>query len=113
MDKVKANETFLCTVVNTNRVKGGRALIKGAKPAQLDAVCEIILNILKGAIILPDAFLTKFRKHKTILRNLAKKCLKKLLRKKLLMKYFTIVRHLVAAALPICGLLGSAGVLEG
>jgi hypothetical protein len=35
------------------------------------------------------------------------KCLKKVLRKKLLIKYFTIVRELVAAVIPVCGLIGS------
>ena len=113
MDTVKANEEFLCTVVNTRRLKGGIALIKGAKPRELDALCEIILNILKGTIILPDAFLKKFRKHKTFLRKLAKRCMKKLWHKKTLIKYFAIVRRLIAAALPICGLLGSAGFLDG
>ena len=112
MDTVKTNETFLCTLVSTRRIKSGTTLIKGAKPQQLDAVCEILVNILNGVITLPDTFLKKFRKHKSILRKLAKKCLKKLLRKKLLIKYFSIVRHLVAAALPICGLLGSSGLLE-
>jgi hypothetical protein len=108
MEKIKENESFLCTVASTRFKRSGKVLIKGAKSRQLDALCEIILNVLKGTITLPTAFVKKFKKHKAILRKLAKKCLKKLFRKKLLIKYFTIVRHIIAAALPICVALAPA-----
>jgi len=107
MEGLKRHETFLCTVVHTKFKRDVTALIKGAKPAELDIICEVILNILKGVVTLPDNFITKVKKYKTVLRKLAKRCLKKLLRRKLILKYFTIIRKVIAAALPICGVVGA------
>jgi hypothetical protein len=107
MENLKEHETFLCTLVSTRLQKSGKLLINTAKPRQLNAICEIILNTLKGVIPLPQNLHTKFKKYKHILRKLALKCLKRALRKELIIKYFTIVRYLVAAVLPLCGVIAS------
>ena len=107
MERLKRHETFLCTLVHTTRKADVTALIKRAKPTELDIICEVIVNILNGVIQLSDDFVKKAKKYKTILRKLAKRCLKKLLRKKILLKYFTIIRDIIAAALPICGVIGA------
>ena len=107
MDKLKEHEAFLCKLVSTRLKKKSEVLIKDAKPRQLDAICEIILNTIKGVIPIPPKLHKKFKKYKLVLRQLVLKCLKKVLRKKLLIKYFTIVRELVAAVIPVCGLIGS------
>ena len=111
MDSLKEHETFLCKVASTRGKKLSETLIKQAKPQQLDAVCELILNTLKGVITITSPLHKKLRKYKIILRKLVKRCLQKLIRKELLIKYFTIVRHLVAAVLPICGITGSDTIL--
>jgi hypothetical protein len=110
MDTVKEQETFLCKLASTRGKKVSTALITKAKPLQLDAVCEIILNTVNGVITITKELHRKLKKYKLILRKLTKKCLKKLLRKELLIKYFTIVRHLVAAVLPICGITGDLDI---
>jgi hypothetical protein len=107
MERLKEHETFLCKVANTKRKADVQLLIKGAKVGELDIICEVILNILNGVIPLSKYFVKKATKYKTILRRLAKRCLKKLLRKKMLIKYFTIIRDIVAAVLPVCGVIGS------
>jgi hypothetical protein len=105
MERITEQETFLRAVVTAKRAKDKVALIKGAKPKELDALCEIILNILQGTVPLSDNEKKKASKHKTVLRKLAKRCLKKLPRKRLFIKYFTVIRHIIAAALPIIGIL--------
>jgi len=107
MDRLKPHETFLCEVVNTKVKKEEVALVKKAKQSQLDIICEVLLNILNGVIPLPDQFLKKAKKYKTVLRKLTKKCLKKLFQKKMLIKYFKVIRGIIAAVLPICGIVGS------
>lgn len=107
MERLQAHETFLCTLVNTKFKKDVKVLVKEATVSQLDIICEVLLNTLKGVLPLPKKFVTKAKKYKTVLRKLVKKCLKKTLRKKLLIKYFIIIRNIIAAVLPICGVIGS------
>jgi hypothetical protein len=106
MDHLKVHETFLCKLVSTKRKKGGELLINTAKPLQLDILCELILNTIKGVLPIPKQLQQKFTRYKLILRRLTLKCLKRLVRKELIIKYFLIVRDLVAAVLPLCGVIG-------
>jgi hypothetical protein len=107
MDKLQLHSDFLCEVASTKKRSAGRDLIKKAKPKELDVICEIILNILSGTVPLAKDLLKRAKTYKTVLRKIAKKCLKKVLRKKLFIKYYTIIRRLLAAVLPICGLIAS------
>jgi hypothetical protein len=106
MDNLKAHEKYLCKVVSTRHKKNIKLLIKESKPSQLNAICEIILNTIKGVIPIPKALHKKITKYKIVFRDLVLKCLKRALRKKLLIKYYNIVRTLLAAVLPICGIIG-------
>jgi hypothetical protein len=106
MDSLKEHETFLCKVASTRGKKVSLNLIEKAKPRQLDVICEIILNTVQGVLTIAPDLHKKLKKYKLVLRKLAKKCLKKLMHKELLVKYFTIVRHLIAAVLPVCGITG-------
>jgi hypothetical protein len=108
MKRVKENQAFLNAIATSTRERDGRGLIRSAKPKQLDAVCEIIVNILHGVLPISDSVKKKAERHKTVLRKLAKKCLRKLKRKKLFLKYFTIIKRLIVAALPVIGLTLSA-----
>ena len=108
MDNIRKNEEFLHTIASTKRKKDGTLLVKKAKPHQLDAVCEIILNILRGTVPLPPNEKKKASQHKSVLRKLAKRCLKKLPRKRLFIKYFTIIRKIVSVALPLIGMVISS-----
>ena len=108
MDNIRNNEAFLHTIVSTKKKKDGTLLVKKAKPHQLDAVCEIILNILRGTVPLAPQDKKKASHHKSVLRKLAKRCLKKLPRKRLFIKYFTIIRKIVTAALPVIGVVISS-----
>jgi hypothetical protein len=107
MNRLEQHEAFLCKVVHTKRKAAVTELIKGAKAAELDSICEVILNILEGVVPLPEYFVKKAKKIKTVLRKLAKRCLKKLLRKQMLIKYFKVIREILAVALPICGIVGA------
>jgi len=82
--------------------------MKSAKPSQLDTLCEIILNILRGTLPLGDKDKKKASGHKGVLRKLGEKCLKKLPRKRLFIKYFTVIRKIIAAALPLLGIVLTA-----
>lgn len=106
MERLQTHETFLRKVVDTKGRTAISRLIESAKVKELDIICEVILNILKGTVELPKKFVKKARRYKTILRKLAKRCLKKVLRKKMLIKYFTLIRDIIAAILPICGIVG-------
>ena len=104
MDRVRKNSAFLVAIATARRDKNGKLLIRSAKPSQLDALCEVVVNILHGVIPISDIVKKTAAKHKNIIRKLAKKCLLKLARKKLFLKYFGLIRRLIAAALPVIGL---------
>ena len=104
MDRIRTHKAFLQAVATTKREQTEKELLKSAKPQQLDALCEIILNILRGTIPLGKAVFKKAEAHKSVLRQLAKKCLRKIIRKKLFIKYFTIIKKTLTAVLPIIGI---------
>ena len=108
MDRITKQEAFLRSVVNTKQKKDKIALIENAKPRQLDALCEIILNVLCGTVPLTTGEKKKASKHKVILRKLAKRCLKKLPRKRMLIRYFTVIRQIITTVLPIIGIVLAA-----
>jgi hypothetical protein len=108
MESVKTHKVFLQRLATPASSKTGKDIIQRAKPKELDAVCEILLNILRGTFDIADKLKKKAVKYKTVLRKLAKRCLKRTLRKELFIKYFTIVKRLIVAALPIIGITLSA-----
>jgi hypothetical protein len=108
MDNVKDHSSFLHSLASTSSTKGSREIIKNAKPKQLDAICEILLNIVRGTVDVTDRLKRQAKKYKVVLRKLVKRCLKKTLRKKLFLKYMAIVKRLIVAALPVIGIALSA-----
>jgi hypothetical protein len=108
MESVNDHRSFLHRLASTSSAKDSRELIKNAKPKQLDAVCEILLNILRGTVDVTVKLKRQATKYKAVLRKLVKRCLKKTLRKKLFLKYLTIVKRLIVAALPLIGIALSA-----
>jgi hypothetical protein len=108
MERVTQNGDFLKSIATATSESDGRALIRSAKPTQLDALCEVLVNILRGVVPISDGVKKLAFKHKTILRKLATKCLRKLKRKKLFIKYIKIIGRLIAAVLPLIGLTLSA-----
>ena len=100
MERLEQNEGFLKAIA-TAHAKQSKALIKTAKGNQLDAICEVILNVLKEVVTIPKGIVKKVKKHKKVIRRLAKKTLGKFLRRKLMLKYIGIVQTILSAVLPI------------
>lgn len=107
MKRIKENSTFLKATTSAHPEQC-KALLQTAKQAQLDAICEIILNIVRGTITLKDEVFVKAKRFKKVLRQLVTKCgSKNKSRKELMVKYFRIIQTLLAAALPVLGLVFS------
>lgn len=104
MKRIKENAVFL-KAASTAHPQQGKALVQTAKQTQLDAICEILVNILRGTIRLKETIFKKASRYKRILRQLATKCFNKKLRKELMVKYFGILQKLLASALPVLGLI--------
>ena len=100
MERLQQNEGFL-KALSTAHEKQAKALIKTAKSSQLDVICEVILNVLKEVIRIPKALVKKVRKHKKVIRRLARKSLGKFLRRKLMLKYIGIVQTVLGSVLPV------------
>jgi hypothetical protein len=107
MDRIEKNEGFL-KALSSSHVKQAKALIKTAKTKQLDAICEIILNVIKEVIVIPKTLFKKAKKYKKIIRRLAEKTLGRKLRRKLMAKYIPILQSILSSALPILSFAISA-----
>jgi hypothetical protein len=107
MDHLKDNESFL-KALTTSHGKQAKALIKTAKSKQLDAVCEIILNVIREVIVIPKKLFKKAKKYKNIIRRLAEKTLSRKLRRKWMTKYIPIIKSILASALPLISVVLSA-----
>lgn len=104
MKRIKDNEVFL-KATTVAHVEQGKALIRTAKKGQLDSVCEVLLNIVKGAIPLKEELVKKAGRFKNILRKIVTKCFNNKSRRELMIKYFKIVQKLLFAALPLIGVI--------
>lgn len=104
MKRIKENSAFLkaTTVAHGEQCK---ALLKTAKHRQLDSICEILLNIVRGVIPLKEQLFKKAARYKRVLRQIVTKCSNKTFRRELMIKYFGILQKLLAAALPIIGVV--------
>ena len=104
MKRVNDNATFLkaTTLAHPEQCK---ALLKTAKQVQLDAICEILLNIVRGVIPLKEELFKKESRYRKVLRKIVTKCMQKTVRRELMIKYFGILQKLLTAALPIVGLI--------
>ena len=107
MKRVKDNEVFLraATIAHPEQCK---ALLKTAKQSQLDAICEILLNIVRGIIPLKEELFKKASRYRKVLRKIVTKCMQKAVRRELMIKYFGILQKLLAAALPLIGIFVTA-----
>lgn len=114
MKRIKENSAFLKATVAAHPQQC-KALILTAKQSQLDAICEILYNILRGVIKLKEALLKKASRYKRILRELVTKCgANKKYRREQMVKYYSILQKLIGAALPVLGfVLSVAQIASG
>ena len=99
MECVEENKTFLSLLTKTHKGQY-RHLISSATKSQLDTICGVIKNVIKGRIEVPKEILNGASAFKKILEKIAKKCFKPS-RRKLLLKYGQIITRIISAALPI------------
>ena len=104
MQSVKDNQVFLKAAA-TVHTKQGKALVSAATKSQLDSICEVLLNIVHRVIRLPDETIEKASRYKRVIRQIVKKVFSNRTRKELIIKYFHIVKRLLAAALPVIGVV--------
>ena len=99
MECVPENKEFL-HLVSTAHKKQYQSLIATATRTQLDVICGVLKNIIKGRIHVKEEILKAASAFKGVLEKIVKRCFKPS-RKKLLLKYAIIIKRLLAAALPI------------
>ena len=112
MKRIKQNSDFLRATTSAH-AEQCKALLNSAKTSQLDAICEILLNILRGVIPIKEDIFKKATRYRRVLRQLVTKCAKKKGRKELMVKYFGILQKLLSAALPVIGIILSGLQVTG
>jgi len=72
MENIKNHLTFLSNLTKSS-VSEFKHLIEKASKSRINAICEILLNILSGNIHSSDSDINKLSKHKRVLRKLSQK----------------------------------------
>lgn len=106
MERVQENEGYLRLIAKTT-LKRGRRLITEATAAQLDSICEVILNVIKGTLSVPNTLIQKAKKYQKSIRQLASRYLGPRVRKRLMLRYLPIIKKILAVAVPLCTILAS------
>lgn len=73
------------------------ALLKAIEPSQMKAVVEIVYNVMVGNRHLTRQTIKKLNKHKRVIRRFVRKGLTVSQRKRLLQKYFPLIKPLIEA----------------
>ena len=112
MDCLRRHSLFI-NAVAACKPDQAKAIVKTATKTQLNAICEILLNIVRGTLKISEGLLKKLKKFKKVIRLLSKRCTKSENRKKLIVKYMPVIKKILNFIIPVCGLaLSTAGLLK-
>ena len=111
MERVRDHEAFLQSIAKKD-IKQGKKLISTAKPGQLDAICEVILNVIRGTVSIPAHIIKTAKKVHKVIRQLMRRYLGRATRRRLMVRYLPIVKKILKAALPVCTILLTAAQLR-
>lgn len=73
LPKVAENADFLSLLMRTKNKKYRNKLLEIANRSQLDSISEIIINVLRGTILLSRLQQERLRRYKSCMRVLAQK----------------------------------------
>ena len=96
---VKTHQAFLQVLATSTR-KQALALIKTMSSPQLNAICEILINIQYGNVPVNDAVKKKLQRKKNIIWELTSKSIGTKLRKTLIEKEVGLIVYVVKLILP-------------
>ena len=96
---VKTHQAFLQVLATSTR-KQALALIKTMNNPQLNAICEILINIQYGNVTVNDVVKKKLQRKKNIIQELTSKSTGAKLRKTLIEKEVGLIVYIVKVILP-------------
>lgn len=91
---VKREAAFIKLLLVTSNEQQ-RAIIKTITPRQLKAAVQVVYNVLKGNLYLPDKHKRKLQRHKQVIRRFISKGITREKRIKLLLKYLKLILLLI------------------
>lgn len=97
-DNLKASSDFIKLLLSTSR-KQARALIKSANPQQVDALCEIGINLL--TLTVPIKVKRLINKCKGLLKKLGKKHFSSLSKIKLILRHIRTFLSILYSLRPL------------
>jgi len=73
MKRVKRHLPFLTSILREANGLKRHDLLKHANADQINAVSEVVLNLLKNNIPIPPSLMAKLRPHKKVLREVGRR----------------------------------------
>lgn len=87
---IKKEKDFLRLLLNTS-IKQKKVLLRAIDKSQLNAIVQIVYNLMLGYHPLADKDKKQLAKHKTVIRQFISKSISLKKRKELLLKYFKYI----------------------
>ena len=100
MDNLKNHHNFLTLLYNTH-LSQKKALIETSSLAQVEILCEIVLNILSGAADLNEISKDRFKRKKVYLQLLLQRAISKKRKQRIFLKNLKLLEHFLEIALNI------------
>lgn len=78
-----------------------KALIQYVTDEQLAAISQIAFNILQGNVPMNEEHKKKLKRYRTVIRSLASRRVSKARKRQALLRYHSLIPHLIKPALPL------------
>jgi hypothetical protein len=97
---VKKEQLFL-SFIQTVNTEQRKAILKTLTSSQVQALCEVTLNALKGTFPLPQVFCNKIKRHKDSLRLLVGSQIGVIKKKAILLKLHVYIHTILKFSRPV------------
>ena len=101
MIRLICHSTFLKFLAEMKSDSQRLALLKTMTIPQMEVLCEILLNILRGAIKIPYSCKKKLTKYKNIIRKVTDKGVRRSTTKRLLLTIRSVLPQVIKVILPL------------
>jgi len=97
--RIRQHAAFL-RLLQESSTKQRKVLIESISNVQLDALSQLILNIVQGNVPISDAYIKKLKRHKDVIHSLATRKVSRVKKREALLQLLRLIPFILKPALP-------------
>jgi len=97
--RIRQHAAFL-RLLQDSKENQRKALIESMTNSQLDALCQLISNIMQGNIPVTDGYIKKLKRHKNVIYPLVTRKVSRAKKRELLSQLLRLIPFILKPALP-------------